>query len=180
MSSSERSTTSLGSELYDGISSFGSFYARLGLGVGSVIGVVLLLMGIYFILFNSDSQYANVDGVVLQSQCKAELGMNNRPHLLTYNCNVLVGYEIGGVKYTNPIYVNGSTRYVENQPILLSVSKLNPNEVKLRGMPESTVGSILFGVALLLMGLCYFNFYMSNRFKPYAAAQGLGTLWKVV
>jgi len=181
-SSSDQSTTSLGSEIYDGMSSVGTFYAKLGMGAGSVVGVILLLLGLYFILFSKDNEFSNVEGRVVKSQCASEFnrsGNNNAPRI-THKCNLQVVYQLDGAQYTNTIFVSSSTRYIEGQPILLSVSKSNPNVVRPRRMKDSTAGSIMFGVALLVIGLCYFNYYMSRRFKPYAAAQGVHTLWRII
>ncbi len=180
MSSSERSTTTLGSEIYDGVSSVGTFYAKLGMGAGSVIGIILLIMGLYFILFNNDEEFANVEGRVVKSQCSSELSREGgRPHV-THKCNVQVVYKFNEVAYTNTVFVNSSVKYVDGQQISLSVLRSNPNDVRPRRMAESTAGSIMFGVALLVIGLCYFNYYMSKRFKPYAAAQGVHTLWRLI
>lgn len=163
--------------LYEGSSALGTFKADIGMIIGLILGALMIVFGLYYILFGTDDQYLRAQGVVMQAQCNPSTTYDSKGNpQSSYKCNITVGYKINGQTYSKQIYIDGSTTYVKDQPITLSVNKTNYQDVSVAGIAQSTMGSMSFVCALVIVGICYLNYYLTHHYKIWAATQGASTV----
>lgn len=162
------------SSLYSGSADLGVFMADLGMIVGLILGVILLLMGSNRIMFE-DNLHLEVVGKVVKSSCQASNINLGRNSATTYKCNVIVTYKVGETVYNRPLFVNSAEQYVDNEPITLWVDKSDFTNVSVSGYN----GPTLMSLALLIVGVAYFNYYLTHRFKFYAAGRGTSAVFNM-
>ena len=93
----------------------------------------------------------------------------------------MVKYTYQEKEYNKQIFVqDGSTKYIENQPIKIKVLKKDPSVVAIDSLSGLIVGFIFLGVSALVFGGSYLNYYMTSKYKTYAAAKGLDTVSNAV
>lgn len=169
------------SSAYTGLSDLGQFRADLGLIFSLVAALVLIVIGIYFLIYNDDDNYIRASGTVVEPVCTQETSTQqtsngNHYNTTVYKCNLTVSYTINGAQYKSTFYTSGNSGYIKGQPVDLMVTKTDYNQAKLATMSSSTIASIMFCIAFSLVGLSYLNYYMTHQYKIYAAGQGASSI----
>jgi len=167
-----------GNTIYDGLSGVGSFKADLIMIIALIVGLVLVVVGLYMVYMNDSDDYLNIKGYVIDPNCtKTSVNYDDKGRPIdNYKCNVMVGYNINGRNYTKQMYLTNNSTYIKDEPINLSVSKKDYNNVQIDTMNKSTMGSVMLISALVLVGFAYLNYYLTHQYKIFAAAQGTNTL----
>ena len=182
------STDGIANKVYEGSASLGVMAADTFLYIGVVIGIFILLSGLYSILYNDDDKYLRVQGKVMKSICKEEKSYDSKGNTsIKYNCNISVQYMIDGKVYSKLINIDSSTDYIKDQPIALQVNKMNMNDARIATISGAAIGLSVLCCALLLMSSSYLNYYLAHRSKLYAAGEGIGvgikgarTIWDIL
>lgn len=177
-SSNSGPVTDWGNTMYSGLSDVGSFKAVLGLAVAALIGFFLLVVGIYMMFTDNSNKYLHIKGLVVESDCsKSQTTYNEKGYPIEgYKCNITVSYKINDTVLSKIIYTNGSSTYIKNEPIDLMVEKENYENVLLSKMSGMVVGGLMVGGSVLMIGVAYLNYYLTQNYKVFAAAQGANTL----
>jgi hypothetical protein len=164
--------------IYDGLSDLGLFKADLGMIIGLIIGLILIVLGIYLMVYDEDHKYLRITGQITQPNCVKSSTTYDEYGKQTdsYKCNLNVTYQINGKTYSRKIYVSGTNNYINDEPISLMVMKDNHEDVQVAYMNRTTLASILFIVSILLIGICYLNFYVTHNYKVFSASQGANTI----
>ena len=172
-----------GTDVYNSLSGVGAFKADLILLVVTILAIIMVVVGIYFMMFNDDDRYISVTGTILDTKCVlASPNARNANRSETsestgnYRCNVSVEYNIDGRVFTKQLMHNSDQPFSRNEPVELMVDRSNYNDVRFSTMRGSMVGSVMIGSALLFFGLAYLNYYLSHRYHIYSAAQGTSTI----
>jgi hypothetical protein len=163
---------SLFSSLYSGSASLGLFMAEIGLIVGLVLSVMLLLVGLHKLMYE-DGMYLEVVGKVIKNLVKDNDGSDSGPYYV-YN----VTYNVGNTRYNKQLFTKpqSAKQYMNNgEPISLWIDKYDHNNVTLAGYN----GFTFISLALLVVGISYFNYYLTRRFKFYAAGKGVSTIFNL-
>ena len=109
------SNQGIGDQLYDGASGLGRFMTDIKMVIGLIIGLVLLSVGVYSIMYNDDYKYLYIDGKVLASTCNERITYDSKGRAsMTYICDVTVGYRIDGNVYSKLLTSRSSTEYLKN------------------------------------------------------------------
>jgi len=164
-SNSKNSKKGLGHEIYDGAASFGRFMSIVSLVVGSIIAIILLIIGFY-LLFTKTKYTAETDGKVIGVRC----GTNNSGK--GYSCTGVVEYTVNNIVYKMPL--NTGTLY-EGQAFKIVYVPSEPAKAQIKGISRQAIGGILIAIAFVVFGLAFLHYYIVNRFKFAAAASGVGT-----
>lgn len=182
MTTKSEKVSDWGNEAYSGLSSIGSFKANLSLICVGVISVVLIISGIYLISTNDDNKYVNVNGIVTEPGCTKTDTIRDKDGNVTnmYKCNLEIKYNYNNADVTKTIFTTRNTQYVKNEPIELMIDKNDPNNVQIATLKKSILGSILLAIAVVISGCAYLNYYMTNKYKIYAAAQGTSTVFDII
>ena len=157
-----------GQEVYEQLNRLGIFVADIGLLISTIIGVIMIILGVYFVCISTgistgtdDARFLRVSGKVTGSNYDKVIS------------NISVEYGVCDMKYNNKLLFTGKNPYTVGSQIDLMVSKSNHNIVK--HPPESLVpdGLALFLMALIFFGMAYLNYYLCHNYKIYSAAQGV-------
>jgi hypothetical protein len=166
---------------YKGTVGIGQFRASLSLIIAIVLAVLMVLSGTYMVFNNDDELYLTVTGKVMKAKCLSNTTRDAKGNTSTsYKCNITVGYEIDGKKYSKQIFVRSNEDYLQGEPISLWVKKDDHNDVREAGWPGNLVGTCLIFGALLVFALAYLQYYLTYRYEVFAAAQGVGTVVDIV
>jgi hypothetical protein len=167
----------LGNNIYNNLCELGEFRTKLGLVFGIIIGIVLVIIGIYMILHDDSDDYIYIDGVVVQPNCSKSGTQTNKGSTIdTYACNMIISYEIDKNKHSEQIYVAGNNNYIAGQPIKLMVKKSDHTKVSIAETSSTIIGYVLIGIAIFINSLIFLQYYLTNRYKVYAASQGASTI----
>lgn len=159
--------------LYEGSSSLGTFRADLNMILGIIVAVIIIIIGIYLILFNDDNKFMTITGTVINPQCTSRTQYNsNGTKRIENDCIVTVNYVVNGKKYSKKMDIDSSINYMTGDKVQLSVNKTDYTDVKLKTISEGVLGWGSLSCALFLIAICYLNYYLTHRYKFYAAFQG--------
>jgi hypothetical protein len=167
------SSSSTANQVYSDVASFGRGYAFIGAIFATVIGVLLLGGGIYFIQ-KEDPDKGQATGKITQilsDACKG--GSKNNP-----SCKYMVKFQAPDPhsphkekKYTASVfsfhyYQVGDTTEVFYNPD-------NPSQAELNKKPYKMVGGLMLAISAFVIFGSWLNYYLSRRYKFYAAAGGV-------
>ena len=169
MSSNDK--PSLGNEIYSGAASFGTIWALLGAISSTVIGIIMIVVGIYLLVHKNDRDsfpatilYINGPG---GHPCQK---VQDNP--IQYACTITVKYS-GSPTPVDINYIGGQVYYIGEQ-VTIYVKKGNPRDVTFsKGIPN-WIGWILIAVAIFIMAASWFWYWASRKWKFVAAAEGVG------
>jgi len=168
-----------GNELYSGLGGLGIFKADLIVLISIAVIVVLVLAGFGMIAMDDSNKYEYVPGFVVDPNCeKTSVTHDNKGHPIdNYKCHIMVTYQFAGKPYSNKIYHEGTSKYIKNEPVQLLVAKNNPNMVQFATMNKTTMGCMFLSVATMIGLLAYINYYLTYKYKVFAAAQGASSVF---
>lgn len=178
MENANKPVTDWGNTIYSGLGDLGMFKAVLCMIIALIVGLTLIVIGIYMIMYDDDNLYIRVKGSVVQPNCiksSTTYDKNGKP-MDNYKCDITVNYKINGTAYSNKMYLTGASTYINNEPIDLMVRKDDLNNVQLGTINKSSIGSIMIICSLILVSLAYLNYYMTSNYRIFAAAQGTATV----
>jgi hypothetical protein len=168
-----RNGGALGQSIYDGAASLGIFMAYMSAIIGSIIGVILLIVGIW--LLASKQTYSKITSAIIKdADCKRVTEGKS----VINDCVLSIEYTIDSKKYEKKIntrdnlYSIGSTikiRYNPDVPTDTSTS-----------VGRKWIGIILLAIGLLILFGVWIHWYIVTTYKFAAAAQGVGTAYNFV
>ena len=166
---------------YKGTVGIGQFRASLTLIVAIILAIIMALCGTYLVFNNDDEMYLTINGRVMKADCLSQQTRDSKGNVNTsYKCNITVGYEVDGEKFSKMIFVRSNEDYLQGEPISLWVKKNDLTNVREAGWPGNMVGSGLVFGALVVFGLAYLQYYLTYRYEVFAAAQGVGTVVDII
>lgn len=168
----------LGDELYGDAASFGKFTALVGVIIGTLVGVVMLIIGSVLAIKHQEP-YSEIQANILTSSCIQE-NENNENY---YKCKITVEYEIKNIKYLpGDLFTHDIVQYdpVKNNKITLYYKESDPGHVYLSKQNLRTIGFVLLGIGLVLLVGCWIWFYVTRKFKFAAAAGGIGAAYNII
>lgn len=165
MSTPERK--SVGNEIYDDASSFGRFWAKFIFVIAVIMGIILIVGGIYILAgknISSDHYVAKIESIY-PDPCPYVAGDKN-----DYQCNVTVIYNDGTPK-KQKIWYKGNM-----QPTIgdnINIYKRD-NRFSMDASPSKSTGVLMIVVGVIIPLIAYFIVYMTKRNKFFAGAVGVG------
>jgi hypothetical protein len=167
-----------GNTMYDGLSGVGTFKADLIMIIALIVGLVLVVIGIYMISTDDSDLYLKVKGLVVEPNCvKSSTTYDDKGRPIdTYKCNILITYKVNGTAYSKKMYLAGQSNYIKDEPINLIIRKDDLENVQIESMNRTSMGSLMIIGSLVLVALAYLNYYLTHNYKIWAAAQGTETI----
>lgn len=153
--------------IYEDAAAIGRFRAWIGLIVACVIAFILLIVGIVKLYSGKTNQ--TVPGTIKTVSCT----LSNK----TYQCNATVAYTVNQIGYTKNIVLNSSTPYTAGQDITIYVNPADPNDVS---AVSDISGWYFISGAILFVLIGYAMYWLSQKYKFFAAAEGVGTAGSVI
>lgn len=162
----------LGSDVYKGAAQVGRIYTTIGLIVGIIVFCVLIGGGIYFVVkkpIYTDTVYGKINTV----DCQHHQDEKNN---IRYTCTLNVSYIVNDAVHTRNFKVDSDTDYKGQQRIEVFYNPLHPDDAIIQKDNSKMMGGIMIGLAILVLLISYFSFYMSRRYQFYAAGRGVGAI----
>ena len=167
--------SNIANDLYSGSADLGYIKSLIGLIVAIIIGVILLIFSYYFL--SSSDNFVGVTWTVVSANCNQGTVSSNRT--IKYNCNLIVSYTVNDKVYQNNLISSSSVFYNNGESITISYDKTNPNSIKLGAMSNTMIGSISIIFAIIIVLGSGINYYLTEHYKFYAAAQGAETAYSM-
>ena len=163
----------IGQTLYQDAASLGRFKALVTLILGSVICVVLVLLGVYKKMYY---RYT-VSTTATISQVTNCMNIAPKNPDSVYECTVALSYKIGDKSYEHPSFnALNKKAYVNGDKITIYIDPSNPQDFSTKTKEQnSSDGTILIVIGILILLSAYLFYWLSNRYTLFAAAEGTGT-----
>lgn len=163
----------LAEDVYDGSAAFGKFMALVSLITGILIGIGLIIGGI-FLLLKKETYNTSTTAVVKSVSCSNTPSTDSKNNTTySYSCHLTVEYTTNkNEKMTSDITTTKTYSVGEN--ITIYYNDANPKVIASKLTAWKLIGSILIGVGVLIIGGGILHYYVVNRFKFAAAANGVG------
>ena len=168
------------------LSFVGKTTSKIGLIIGIVIGVILLYLSYNF--FNKTDEFIKVIGTIKNvKECneRTEVKAKTRTGTLKtdnfYDCIITVEYTVNNKVYVNDILTDNKINYLKYDAKTLEISynPKNINEIKLPGIPNTTLAFLFLGSAIVIMGASYYSHYLAQNSSIISTAQGASSLASV-
>lgn len=156
-------------QIYTGVATFGVIMSDIKAVVGSIVGIIMIIIGIFF-MFKKSFRTNTLVGTIKTSNCSEIIENNN----INYNCDFSVEYNINGKIQSKPFTdTNSYKKYTVNDTITLWYDPNNNTNI---GIMSDNLHSL--GIGLIILGIIIIIFsillaYLSNKYKPVAAAEGI-------
>jgi hypothetical protein len=162
-----RAGDGFGETLYDGAAVFGRVMALVSLIIGSVIGIILIVVGFYLI-FKKNKYTGSVLATVKTASCT--VGSGKEPVI---NCNLGVEYVVAGKTLTANIVTIGKI-YQVGEKIPIRYDEANPSDVSMNIIGTGLMGGILIVIGFFVILMVSLYYYFVTKYKFAAATSGIG------
>lgn len=164
-----------GSALYSGAANLGYARAVSGLVVGILITLSLSSAGAYFGI--SNDPYEKETDVTVTGSIVIEKKDDRGNNYKTYD--ILFTYTVDGKTYSNTVNLSMDKKIGETLRIKYVPS--NPSDYKMNdSLSYRSIGLILCGIAFVILIIVLLNYYLTQRFKPYAAFSGVEGVYSFI
>lgn len=177
--------TNLGEKIYDSTAELGSIRAKIFLGFGIILGIIMIIIAGY-LFFKDQSNLIDTKAVVKSvSYCNKNISVdtnksnkNNKFEKETYNCEITINYSINGSQYEKKLLTNkGIINHGET--IEITYDKNNPNDVTEKILRYKTISYILLGISIFIISLSSISYYIASKSKLYSAVLGADTVYSI-
>lgn len=159
------SDSSVGEEIYSGAASFGRVWTLIGAIFATLMGIVLVGIGIYTLtrkIVNKDKVQATV---LRDTDCKSD----------TTNCVLNVSYTYKGKNYQSVfIKFSGLVQYISGQTVDIYINPEDISDITLNEPLPKSAGYVFIGIGILITLIAWIWYWLASKFKFVGAAAGIG------
>lgn len=162
--------------VYDGAAQVGLFMGYVNLIVSIIISIILISIGIYLIITTSPRTEI-VTGQVINNNCNYA---TNKGYISQEICIPVIKFVVNNVSYSKTIDVMNK-HYSIGQPVDILYNPKNPYDCTIKTIfTRGTTGSILIGIAVIILLIGIIHFYITRKYKFAAAANGVGAVTDIL
>lgn len=168
-------------EVYTGGATFGVLWAKIGAVIATIVGLIMLGVGIYLSVRKIDretkiAKVVKIDGTDLPGKtCPFYQTVNK---IQTYRCSVTI--KIEGRDDSVDLVYTGSAPLSINSPVNVYVKNDNPNDITFDAPIPNYVGYILIGVSIFVILIAWGWVYLTTRYKFIAFASGASGAYDLI
>lgn len=170
-------TTSLGEEIYTGTASFGKVWTVIQAVLGTIVGIVFIVLGSY-IIKHRDHLLSTEGTIVKNSDCAPV----NDGKKMTMSCMSYIMYTVNdktyGSKDKGVSVGTGSTEYKEGDKVTVYYDPTTPNVPEINPVPKA-VGWAIIGISVFVVLMSWLWAWLASRYKMAAAIGGVSGLKSV-
>ena len=156
---------SLSDKVYSSTASFGRLWAVIRAVIVTIVGIIMVIVGIYIIKHRSDMISIN-GSVTEKSSCLTKT--NNGE---TYRiCKTKIEYEIDGKKYTKEIST-GTSEFEKEDNITIWYSPVEPDKPEYDPAP-TWLGWVIIIISILVVLGSWFWVWLTRKYEIVAVAKG--------
>jgi len=145
---------------------FARFTSACTLVISAIVALIMFVFGVSALIQKPTT-------MTTQALITAVSGCSVDKKITT--CTVTVSFSVNGVTYT-PVVQTSDAMHSVGQTITVNYDPVNPNNASVNQLSSWALGLILIGFAILILGGAWYNYYIVNRFKTVAAAEGVGEI----
>lgn len=170
--------SSIGNTIYEDAASVGRFRTLIGFIIASVIGLILFIFGVYRMMYGK--KYEEVSAVITKvGSCQTSTTTStNSQHATTTSssttCLLDVKYTFNKIEYTATALTmtqDMNNLFAVGHSVSIYIDPTSPEVA--HASPEIS-GSVFIIIGLIVVGIGYLSYWLSNRYKFFAAAEGAG------
>ena len=169
-------SSGIGNALYEDAAAIGRFRTFIGLIIASIIGLILFIFGAYRIMYGK--KYEEIPAVITkvgscQTTTTTTTSHNTTTSTPLTTCLVDVKYTFNNVEHTSTVTMTQDINnlFAVGQTVTVYIDPASPGSA--HASPDLS-GWIFIALALLAVGIGYFSYWLSERYKFFAAAEGAG------
>lgn len=163
-------------DAYNGAAQVGVFMGYVSLIISIIIGIILISIGVYLI-FTKSSRTETAFGTVVNNECNYAA---TRGEISQEICMPVIKFVVNNVTYTKSIDLT-TNKYYTGQTIDILYNPSNPYDCTIKTIfTRHTTGSLLLGIAAIILLIGIVHFYITRKYKFVAAASGIGTIVDIV
>ena len=128
----------VGGKIYSGAASFGRIMATIGAVIMTIIGIVMIGLGIHILVAKSTK--VKTSGQVISAQCDQWVDKENNSSggtsshsTLKFKCDLQIKYMVKGKNLPAHVNTNSTVHYKKGDKINVYYDKSNPNNVGVDG-----------------------------------------------
>ena len=161
----------------DDTATLGKITTSISFIISIIIGIILIICAI---VIGNKQQKPFINAEILSAKCDSYNKIINNRNEIRYSCILKLKYTINNIEYLRDISTESNRFYNPNTFIEIEYDEKNPNLASIKGLDNSTQSYISIGIAVLIIGIAWLNFYLTNKSKAYASIQGFSTLGSAV
>ena len=158
--------------VYSGLATFGRIRVIILTIVMSIVSIGMLIGGIYMTV--SKKNYNQTTAVLSNVQCSPP----NTQGQMT--CTFTATYSVNDKTFTKNLSQQVSTALTNGSVIDIFYNTQNPSEISIGDISPSKMGWILIASAIGLGLLTALIFYLTMKYKAFAAVEGVAGIFDVV
>lgn len=173
MSQPSQSSQSFADNIYSDAASLGRLKAFVGLIIGCIISFILFLVGLFKIFSTNKHTMAVKATITKIIQCQS---LDSKQ--MSYECMIDLSYNVNDTPYNISTFsTTGPSEKQVGQILTVYYDPSNPSSVSSHSKHDDQVlGWSMIGFSLLVVGMAYLFWWLSNRYKFFAAAEGAQTV----
>lgn len=165
--------------VYSGAATFGKFSAIVGGIIGTLIALIIGGFGIYIIV-ESLRRTMSIRAKITKSTCGGSSSSNQ--------CEITVAYpdnssnSDSNAMCSKVFTVDNNSKYEEGKSVIVYYDPSDPcNTGSLDSQEQNAiVGGIMIFVALFIIIIVWLVVYLTYKYKFFAAAEGVGTVIRLI
>lgn len=170
------SSPGVGNKLYDGAAEFGQVAATIKLVIAIIVGIFFLGIGIYISFFNKNKHTQKVDTTITNTPECTPYWTSENPNVNNYKCSINFSYIYKNVNYTGTYETNDAVQYKKGDTFSVYIDPNNPKDYSRESKStQQTAGYICIGLSFVIVLGSIFVWWLTRRYKFFAAAEGAGT-----
>lgn len=158
--------------LYEAASEYGKIRSIFGAIIATIIGVIAISVGIYFIQ-TKELYDTEVLGLVQESTCNQIINTDSKGRRTTqYECTVTVNYKVNNNDYIKTLVVRQQNQIPKNSNLSLEYVSTNPDDVRVKQIKMKYIGSGSVSIAIIVIVIAWLMVYLTQKSKTFSAATG--------
>jgi len=164
---------SLSDKVYSSTASFGRLWAVIREVIVTIVGIIMVIVGIYIIKHRSDMISIN-GSVTEKSSCLTKTTNNGETYRI---CKTKIEYEINSKKYTKEIST-GTSEFEKEDNITIWYSPVEPDKPEYDPTP-TWAGWMIIIIAILIIIGSWFWVWLTRKYEIVAAAKGASGIYSM-
>lgn len=160
-------TKNVGNEIYDGAADVGKVSVTISSFIMGFISIILFIAGVYLLLKKNVHTFT-ISSTVLDAEC-SQYAVKNQ---IKNNCNLHISYNYDGKTFGGKLTTSGE-KYSKGDNVDIYIDPTNPSDYSTESLhTDRMAGWISIGIAIFIIAMTILNYYLTYKYKFFAAAQG--------
>lgn len=160
---------SLGSEIYEGVGTFGHIEAWIGAIMSTIIGIIFIVIGIFDIKHKT-TLTASTQGKINNADCG---GGYNDGSGEKYQCTVNVSYTVDNKNYSITKTTDDTSKHYKGESVTVHYNPSSPENGELVSDNSKTIGIIFIVIGIIIPLFAWLWLWITYKSKFAAAAGGV-------